>query len=440
MSARSYSASQFLQAAQAQRRELQTAVAETQRLRAGHERQRAELAERLDRAMAELVAALVPDLSTEALTRAVRCTGYPRLAPAGVQAAVAAERQSLGARLTEIQAEPRFHDRELLRAPRTGSLTRAVEELLQFRAPLAAFLEQCAHPRLERLLEGGYGTPEYGTPFWRVSFYGDWRAAGEIVDRFDKTKTFLELREEILRDREAVSVYDAQLAELRAEWAAGQALDEEYEAKRQALVTLDARWLTQAREALARHLGDLDLSALGPRFAPYADLDLLAKRCWGLRQQIVYADRLAEKHLDAPAADLRAAIAKLDRDVTKYSRPKNQWASIPGEVFERRFQSRAPRFQKSWQHYQRAHGAVYGFHGYDRGSLASDFLWWDLMTDGRVDGDFIPEVQAFRRQNPDYQYQRPLDDDPAADIAAAAAVADLDDLGGTGSGAMLDIS
>ena len=443
MSARpTYSSSQFLQAAQTQRQELQGALAEILRLRAGHERCRAELDERLGRAHGELLAALVPDLSAAALTRAVWCTGYARLAPAAVHPAVAAEKQSLGARLAQIQATPRFHDRELLRAPRTGSLTRAIEELLQFRAPLADFLQQCEHPRLERLLEGGYGTPEYGTPFWRVSFYGDWKAAGEITGRFPE-KTFPALREEILRDREALAVYDQKLGELRAEWAAGQALDEEYEAKRHALATLDARWLGQAREALGRHLADLDLSTLGPRFAAYADLDVLAKRCWGLRQQILYADRLTEKHLDAPAADLRTALGKLDRDVTKYSRPKNQWATIPGEAFERRFQSRAPRFQKGFLHYQRAYGSVYGFQSYDRGSLASDYLWWDLMTDGRIDGDFIPEVQHFRQRNPEYVYERPLDDDdPAADIAAAAAVAGSDDLGlGTsGTGAMIDIS
>jgi hypothetical protein len=27
-------------------------------------------------------------------------------------------------------------------------------------------------------------------------------------------------------------------------------------------------------------------------------------------------------------------------------------------------------------------------------------LWWDFMTGGRVDGDFIPEVQAWREQHP----------------------------------------
>jgi hypothetical protein len=444
-----YSASQFLHAAQVQRHELTTAIAETERLRAGHDRCRADLASRCGHAMEELVNALLPDLSAEALTRAVWCTGYSKLAPAGVHASIAAERQTLGARLGQIQDDPRFRDRELLRAPRVGSLTRAIEELLQFRGPLVDFLTQCEHPRLERLLEGGYGTPEYGTPFWRVSFYGDWKAADAIVERFGKEKTFLQLREEILRDREAVAVYDARLAELRAEWAAGQALDDELETKRQALSTLDARWLTQARQALARHLADLDLSTIGTRLAQYADVDIFGKRYWGLRQQLLYLDRLTEKHLDAPAADLRAAITKLDRDVTKYSRPKNQWAVIPGDVFERRFQSRAPRFQKNWQRYQHSYTSVYAFHTYDRGSLASDFLWWDLMTDGRADGDFMPEVQRFRQHNPGYQYQRPADDDDpvgglddAADIDAAAAVAGTDGgLDGTGgSGAMLDVS
>ena len=36
------------------------------------------------------------------------------------------------------------------------------------------------------------------------------------------------------------------------------------------------------------------------------------------------------------------------------------------------------------------------FDRYSRASFATNFLWWDVMTDGRLDGDFIPEVQKHR--------------------------------------------
>jgi hypothetical protein len=45
------------------------------------------------------------------------------------------------------------------------------------------------------------------------------------------------------------------------------------------------------------------------------------------------------------------------------------------------------------------------------------------MTDGRLDGDFIPEVATFRQSHPDYRYQRDASDD---DALAAAATAEAD--------------
>ena len=34
------------------------------------------------------------------------------------------------------------------------------------------------------------------------------------------------------------------------------------------------------------------------------------------------------------------------------------------------------------------------FHHYERWNPAADVLWWDVMSDGRLDGNFIPEVRA----------------------------------------------
>lgn len=416
-----YTGQDFLLAAAQQRSELETAAAETERLRAVHAARRAEVNQNLRIALEELVSALLPDMSPQSLARAAHLTGYVHLTHPDVLGAIDNERQWLTERIAAIEADPRFANRELLRAPRVGTLTRAIEELLHYRAPLAVVLDQAVHPRLERLLQSGYGTDAYDTPFWRTSYYADWQAGDEILERFPDKASFADVRAEVLQAREAITVYDARLDELGAEWAAGQNLEAEYEKHRVSLASIVPRHLARARELLARHIQSSDLGALGARLATDPAVDLLAKRWSGLAHKLLYIDRITAAELDPMEHGIQASLQKLDHDIVKWRRPKKLYAQIPGDVFERRFQSRQSKYQRDWERYTRTYDAVYGFDRYDAARLASDFLWWDLMTDGRIDGDFIPEVDMFHRRYPDYRHPRDHDDDMSAAAAAAAA-------------------
>src|SRR5262249_35901624 len=152
----------------------------------------------------DLGAALLPELTREHVARAVSLTGYASLAQEDPVGALAREQAAVAARVQEIEQDPRFRDRELLRHPRTGSLTRAKAELEELRAPLHAALSAAEHPRLERLLEVGYGTPSYGVGFWRMSYYEDWKAGDEILAKFPEKKFWSDVRDEVLRARDAV--------------------------------------------------------------------------------------------------------------------------------------------------------------------------------------------------------------------------------------------
>ncbi|MCC6559039.1 MAG: hypothetical protein IT372_39450 [Polyangiaceae bacterium] len=425
--------------------EIDAARAEIQRLRQAHLRSRAEVEARWRHAHGELLQALVPSLDPQALQRAAWLTGYAPLAHPSVLANMEAERQRLAARIAEIEADPRFAHRELYRAPRVGTLVQKLAELEHYRAPLAAVLQSADHPRLERLLAASYGTPEYAEPFWRTAYYADWKAGDEILERFPEKKTFADLRAEIVQMRDSVAVYDARIAEVRAEIAAGERLEAEHRGQREALATLPQRYLAWAREALGRHLADIDLGALGQRLAQAPDVQVLATRAAGLASKLVYLDRMAQHHLDAPEAALAQARLKLDRDVMKWSRPKMHGAMVDGDRLARRRQPLLPRYQKGFQRFQKTYTRVYVFDDYGAGRLASDFLWWDLMTDGRVDGDFIPEVRSFRERHPGYRYAGPRDaadhaDDDDAAAAAAAAGWDAGGAGGAGGFAGVDAS
>lgn len=423
-----YTGNDFLQAASGQRAELQAAQAECSRLMQIHRSRRDDVAARAARALDELLGVLLPSMSPEHRARAAALTGYSPLIHPEVQKAIEDERAWLVARIAAIEAEPRFANRELLRAPRVGSLTRAITELEEYRAALIPVLHAANHPRLGRLLHVGYGTDAYQEKWWRSSYYADWEAADQILERFPAKRSFGEVRDEVLSAREAVREYDARLAEHRAEWAKGQALDAEYAQRTAALPTVEARHFQRAREGLARHLQETDISVIGPMLAQDPTASVLAKRWSGLSHKLLYIDKIAEAEIGAMQRSITEALQRLDRDIAKYSRPKKAYAQIPGEAFERRFQSRRPRYERGWDRFKRSYDAVYSFDRFDAVSLAGGFLWWDVMTDGRLDGNFIPEVASFRQRHPGYHYGHY--DDQASGAAAAAVAADRSGYGG----------
>ncbi len=411
----------LVQHARARREEIASILQSITQQRAVHTMSRTQLWARYQLALRELVETLVPSLDPQALAWAAWATGYAPLGQKDALVRMEQERRDLGARIAEIEADQRFANRELLRAPRVGTLVQQRDEHLHYRAPLAEIVERCEHPRLERLLQIGYGLPDYGVRFWHTAFYADWQAGDEILERFPDKKTFAEVRAAYLEARDALVVHDANIREIGAQIAAGEALEAEYKESQQALGTLEARWLGHARESLTRHLSDVDVGALGERFAQAPHVEVLAKRVAGLSQQIVYLDRLAQKNLDEPEAELRRALQKVDRTISKYSRPKHQSSYVEGAAVARLSQSYAERYQRSSQRFQKQYNRVYVFEDYDRGRLATDFLWWDLMTDGRIDGNFMPEVRTFHERHPDYHYERWQDADDHDDAVAAAA-------------------
>jgi hypothetical protein len=429
----SYSVDDFFRAARAQEGEIESALGDLDALRSRHENRRRELEAQVKQALQQLVVALLPELTAEACDRAGRLTGHGALlVGANPIGAMEAERARLTARLAELEADPLYRDRELLRAPRVGTLTRELDELEDFRAPLAEITTRAEHPRLERLLTSGYGTDDYAVPWWRLSYYRDWEAGDQLLERFPDKKTFAELRAELINARDTVAVYDRRISELNFEIAAGQAVEKERNETARALETLETRTLAGWRNSLADYLRATELTAFHNRLTGSPDLELLLKTWSGLAHKLDYLDRLADSQLMPLENTLRDELGKLRSDMVKYSRPKKAWTQFDPDKFQRRFgPERAARWRKRRTRYDTTYDTVWAFDRYDRASFVEDFLWWDLMTDGRLDGDFIPEVVHFRQSHPSYTYQRDTSDDDAR-AAFAAAEADRESRGATG--------
>jgi len=423
---RDYGVSDFMVQAQRLDQELRAQLAEIEARTRTHRARIRGLLEQRDETLVQLVQVLLPDFSPASLVRAGRRVGFDRILLAEeTTGKLEAERTALGQRLAQLEADPRYRDRELLRAPRVGQLAREVDELEDFRAPMAELWTSAQHLRLAELLQNGYGTEAYAVAFWRLSYYSDWKAGDEILARFPGKQSFAELRPELIAARDTLTVYDARLTELRAEIEAGERVERAHDETQARLRDLDAIHLDAWRGLLARHITETDLPELGDRLAGEEAAQLLLKTYAGVAKKIDYLEQVHEQQLGAQKQNLQEEIARLARERVKYARPKKAYTRFEGARFEKRFGDRSERYGKMWRRYDRTYDTVWGFADYERASLAEQFLWWDLFTDGQLDGNFIPEVQEFHRHHPGYSWRGDdLDDDLAGRAAAASIEAD----------------
>ncbi|KAA0254162.1 hypothetical protein FBQ97_06520 [Acidobacteria bacterium ACD] len=392
-------------------------------LRQAHDERRRDLKRRFDDAEAELVTALLPDLTREALAAASALVGFPGLLQKDHPGRVVKERAERTARLAVVEADPRYRDRKLLRDPGVGTLTRAIAELEEFRQPAASIVTRFQHPRLSRLLESGYGTERYAVPFWRLSYYADWKAGDEILEVFPGRQSFGEILPEYLDAAATLETYDRKLEALRAEVKAGVDLETERAAHLDALSSLEARHLALARVDLAEHLREAPLESLGAALASAPALAVTARKWSGLLHQLKYLDEIRGKQVEPAVQAVEKEMAKIQKDVVKFSRPKNAGATFDEDEVHRRYgREKRVKLGSRLDRIERTHETVYRFDRYDRGSFVRDFLWWDVITDGRVDGDFIPEVRSFHESRPGYRYTRSRELDEG-DLAAAGAAA-----------------
>ncbi len=419
----SYGVRDFFNAAPGLDAQLRWGLGEVARRKQGHQTTVQKLTADRQSMIDQLARYLLPDLSRASTDRAGALMVLTDLMHGKPQKQLEDVRVQLEKRVAEIEADPRWIEREVRKVRADTELG----ELREFRAPLADVLARSTHERLDRLIGVGYDTPEYAVGWWRASYYADWKAGDEILAQFPEKTAFHEVREAVLSARSAVVEYDRMIGTLEGKLSEIATLEGERSYSQERLAHLHDEVLGNCRQWLTEHIRNLDPDSLAKRFGDDPSAALLAKTIVGIGKKIEYLNDLATSELDPMESRLRGDLAKLERDRRKYSRPKKAWTQFQTDKFQKRFRDRRPWFDKRWDRYDRTYNTVYVFDNYDRGSLVDDFLWWDLMTDGRIDGSFSPSVQSFHRQYPNYRWSRD-DDDSAAAVATVAAMQSADDL------------
>lgn len=369
---------------------------------------------RRDELSLQMAAALIPELDPSTAARLNTLVGPVFLGRDDPQTAREVERRELQAELSTATADPRYVDRELLRTPGIGELTRKVDEYEEYAQPQRDILARAAHPRLERLLAAGYDQSQYQPRWWNLDYYRDWKAGDEILEKFPSKQRFSEVRFELSEARQSLEVLEPKLAELRTEIAAGEALEARVIEIGKLLETLDGRYLENARIDLIAFLQQGEMTEIGQRLEVDPPLAELYKMLRGHQAKCEYLLEVAAQ-IEQNRAKVLAMSTKAARDAVKWARPKRSRQTMSREDFERKYilsqEKMRKRREKQWHTVE----VVHHYNDYNHVSFHNNFLWWDVMTDGRLDGNFIPQVQEFHQANPGWVYQR--DDAEAAAMA-----------------------
>jgi hypothetical protein len=396
MASQTISAQEFLPQAQGQLHRLERARGDLAAARAEHDARARELDAARARALDELTAACLPDLSREAIDRVKTETRYGRFAREDPLSEIARRRDRLEARLREIDADDRYARRDALLDPVAGELTLEVERLDHDLEQLLGPLERYeSDPYFRRLIGTGYDTETYAVSRWKLQYYRDWKWGDVFCERFGQ-RTFAEVREAYFNlQRASVAVrLDLERARRRVEEV--RRLVAEREETTAKLRTLVGDTLASCRAMLREHLEHVDRADLATWLAADPTRVALVKRLDGIERKRAYLDDLAARQFGSEDEALSRAAAKLRRKLDKFQRQKHAYDRIPSAEAEAWLADPTPKLAERRQRFRRDYDTVYEFERYDAFDYARDVLWWDLMTDGRVDGDFVPEADARR--------------------------------------------
>lgn len=347
-----------------------------------------------------LCAMLVPDLEPHTLDGLARRLGMPAINALNVQGGTRKEIDRLAAQLAEAEASPHYQNREGIRNECSILLVECDEMLAPLREVYSAIVED---PRYIRLRAQGYGTPSYGGRWWSLTYYRDWKESDELVAQFSlvvRATDYATLLLKVDEAREAAGTLQSERDTLVARVNQCALIEQQHEDATNGLAQMPVRRLAAVRGSVRGHLDPMAEDKLAALVGQDHAVVVALQRLAGLAAQSRYLTAAAQRDIFEPRAQVQAAIERNRRDIAKLSRPKNAGQTFPQEKMHKRFVGRPSAFNKRRERYEKTRSTITSFDSYDRGSLARDFLWWDLMTDRRLDGDFISEVHSHRQHYP----------------------------------------
>jgi hypothetical protein len=373
------------------------------------EREHSEQSKQIDAVEAQLKTELdtlttlyLPSLDPAVVARVKPLTGYGYFASRDVHRDLAEDRARHEQEKAAIEADPDFQQRENLLNPTTGDLSVKLKELGEQHKLLADEVKNFeAEPHLLELFENGYGTPAYPYRWWNVRYYSDWKWGDIFLERFQALDfpTLKAKYEQLRQDRDTLG---ESLREVKERYTVLTQREERHTALLSYLSNHEEHFLRACRAKLRDHLAHVDREQLFEWSKGDRAFEAKIKTIHGLEKKVEYLTELVGRQYTSDKQAIQTSIGKLNRKIAKFTRPKNYYAQVPPRYANEWLGDGGARLRARRDKFRRNYEVVYVFDHYDRYDYARDILWWDLMTDGRIDGDFIPEVGQWHQTHGAY--------------------------------------
>jgi hypothetical protein len=366
------------------------------------ERRRSELAARLDVAAMQIADALLPDLSQNSFQALSDKLGMPELT--GILRRSRERETKIDARVAAIEETEAYNTRDSVRGRAELQLDE-VRPLFDHALKDLRYLDSL--PRIQQLMTRGYGTPDYPHKgifrYFKREFLEDWKRADEACAAL-KVSSFSEVAARYRDRTEQCEVLGRTVHDIEEKLKNIADLEGERD---RLLAERAAQPDTMRLEAGKRIASLLKSNTKLIELLGFPEtLQGRIREIDGMEHQVEYL-RSLRLQIEQDAAQVQERAAKLRDERDRYNANMYRYRNkqFTSDQFEKRFR-RDGRYDKLYTRYERTGNTVYVFNDYNRTSGLDDFLWWDVMTDGRLDGNFIPEVQEYVTANPNYQYDR----------------------------------
>jgi phage terminase Nu1 subunit (DNA packaging protein) len=310
-------------------------------------------------------------------------------------------------RRKEIEGSEQYSDRDL-HLLRLETKRNELEPL--YRHAHLEWQKLQAQEKLAELMARGYGTDQYAHRGWLRFFnkqhLDDWRCADAATEALGFA-SFEELRVAYKDRSEQMQVLGRDWNELNEQKAAIEQLEQE----RERLIREETELPQETYQEMGERIAAILDNGKSPQIDSLPNPDALRSRLneiSGMNAQTEYLDGLRTQ-VERETASIAERAEKLYQERNRYAGDRHRYRNkrFSDEQWGKRFgDHRTARYEPLYNRYRRTSDTVYVFHDYNRASGLEDFLWWDVMTDGRMDGNFLPEVREWRDHNPDYRYER----------------------------------
>lgn len=321
------------------------------------------------------------------------------------------ERKSLEEIIQTIEATPEFLQKDIFQLESLSEKNQELAqiELLRPEAERTIRLFESV-PRHKGLLERGYGTSSYPhtgiSRFFKSEFLQDWKYA-DILCTFFKVSDFTDVLYKYREAKNLLSLLDESAKEENSKKEKIAEITEQYETAKNRLNNIDTQYENHLNNTIELFFTSNPKSVISSRFPDNKEIMNLYASLDGLKHQTEYVKELYKKvsdEISVVSEKIRSLIIETERyRENGYKYRNKRWDE---NQFSKRFMRDEQVYTRRLDRYRRTGETIYIFNDYGRASSLDNFLWWDIMTDGRLDGNFISEVHDFHSSNPSYTYER----------------------------------